>query len=84
MLDIYPFATLIWFKYSLDGIQHYVAVVDKWVFYINIPLALPLTRDGMDYCCTNNNKTKSMNGYKGLFKAIGSFSTEKNACFVQK
>ena len=84
LLCISPFPTLIQFKYLIGGIQHCVTVVSKWVFDSNFPFALPLTCVDMDYCFTNDNETKVINGYKVLLKAIRFFTTYKYTSFIQK
>ena len=75
---------LVQLKKSLGGIQHCVTVLGKCIFDSNNPFAIPLTHDDLDYCFTNNNKTKEMNGYKKLLKAIRFSPIFKNRCFVQK
>ena len=79
MLDISPFITLIQLKYFLRGIQHCLTVVSKWIFDSNVPFALPLTRDNLDYFCTNNNKTKVMNDYKEVLKPT-KISQQRKIC----
>ena len=54
----------------LDGIQYCVTVVGKLVFDSNIPVVLPLTREKIDYCCTNGDKTKGKNSYKGVLNFV--------------
>ena len=56
LIDIYMFQILIQLKEFLGGIQHCFTVVGRWIFDSNIPFSLPLTRDDMDYSCTNNNE----------------------------
>ena len=56
------------------GIQHCGSVVDKLILDRNILLAFPLTCEDLAYCCTDDEKTKDMNYYKLVLKAIGFFS----------
>ena len=70
LMYIYTFTALIKFEDFLDGIQHCVIVVGKWIFDSNINFALPLICDDLDYCCTNDDEEKEMNGYKVVLKAI--------------
>ena len=70
--------------YFIDGIQHCVTVVDKWIFEINNLFTLPLTRDEIDCCVTNDDKAKKVNGYKGVLKYSMFFSTDRSICFVKK
>ena len=39
-------------------------------FYCTFTFEPPLTKDNLDYCCINDNETKGINGYKGVWKAI--------------
>ena len=73
LIAISPYPTLIWLKYFLKGIHHYVTVVGKWMFDSNFPFLLPLTKEDVDCCCINDNETKVMNGYTLLLKAIRFF-----------
>ena len=66
---------------SRTGIQHCVTVVGKLIFDSNITFELPLTHEKLDWCCTNYDETKLINGYKRVLKAIRFFQ-QKNACFV--
>ena len=55
LLEIYMFSTSIKLKCFLTDIQHCVTVVGKWIFDHNINFELPLTREYMDSCCTNED-----------------------------
>ena len=68
MLNIYPFTTLNQLTEFLGSVQNFVTVVGKWVFDRNILFVIPLTSDKLDYCCSNDDKTKGANGYKGILK----------------
>ena len=73
-----------WFSWKIFGrIRHCVTVVGKWIFDSDLPFALPLTKDKLDYCCINDNKTKGMNGYKGILKAIRVFTKENDNSVIQ-
>ena len=82
LLDTYKFTTLIELTESIGGIHYCVTVVGKWIFYRNITFYLPLTHDYLDYCCTNDEESKGMNGYKVLLKSIVLFPTDKNNYFA--
>ena len=84
LLEISPFPTLVQLTYFLCGTQHCVTVVDKWIFYSDITFALPLTCEELEYCFTNDNETKGVNGYNVVSKAIHFSPTDKNKCYVQK
>ena len=58
LLGISPYPELIKLKDSLDGINHCVAVVGKWVFSTNFPFGISLTQDMLDFCFINDNKKK--------------------------
>ena len=77
MLEISSFPTLVQLKDFLGGIQHCVTVVGKWIFDSNVPFARPLTRNKLEYCCTNCDETKVMNGYRGVLKSIRFFQQRK-------
>ena len=68
LLDIYPYPTLIQFKYYLGGIHHYPVVLGKWIFESNLTFALPLNKDNLEYCCINDNEKKGINCYKVVLK----------------
>ena len=70
LICISPFTTLIQLKDLLSGIHHYVKVVGKWIFDSNFPFVLTLTRENIDYCCTDNNKIRGMDGYQVVLTAI--------------
>ena len=80
-LEISLFPVLIQFIDYLSGVQHCVTGVGKWFFDSSINFVLPLTFDDLDYCCSNKNETKVLNGNKGLFKYI--FLTEKYMFFSE-
>ena len=83
LLDISTYPILITLRDFLDGIHHCVIVVVKWVFD-GIVFAIPLTKDNLDYCCINDNETKGINCYKGVFKSIRFFTKENNKSVIQK
>ena len=60
------------------GIQHCVCVCVflRRIFKINIMFAIPITRENLDLCFTNQDK-ESSNGYKVLLKAIIFLTTDK-------
>ena len=79
-----PFTTIINLAYFIGGIQNYVTVFGGWIFDSNVPLALPLTCDNLEYYWTYDDVTKISNGYKGLLKSVGFFPTEKIYFFKSK
>ena len=48
LLDISTFSTLIQLKEFIDGVQHCVTVVGKWIFDSTFPFVLPLTCDNLE------------------------------------
>ena len=56
LLDISTFSTLIQLKEFIDGVQHCVTVVGKWIFDSNSTLSLPITTDNGYHCCINYNE----------------------------
>ena len=75
---------MIQLNYFLGGIHHCVLVVRKWIFDSNFAFEFPLTREKNDYYFINDNKTKVMNGYKGLLKAIMFFTVDNNKSVFHK
>ena len=73
LIEISPFPKPIQLKEFLGDIQQCVTVVGKCIFDSNITFDLPITCNDLDYCCTNYNKTKVMNGFKRVLKAIRFF-----------
>ena len=61
----------------LGGKKDCATVVGKWIFNRNVPFTLTLTRDNMDYCCTNYYETRVINGYKLVLKKIIFIPTDK-------
>ena len=75
MLCLSPFPKLIKLEIFIICFQHLVTLVDMLVFDRNMVFALPLTCNDLDKCCTYDDRTRGMNGYKGIMKAITLFST---------
>ena len=61
----------------IGSIQNFDTVVIKWIFDRNIMFVVPLTHDDMDYSCTNDDKTKVMNGYKKYWNILGYFQQKQ-------
>ena len=80
MLEISPYPTLLQLKYFIDRIHHCVTVAGKWIFDRNYPFEPPLTKDNLDYCCIEDDKTKVTDGYKG----IRVLSKDNNKIVLQK
>ena len=55
----------------IGGMHQCVKVVDKWIFGSNLPFLLPLTKDNLDYCWSNDNQIKGLNCYRRVLKSIG-------------
>ena len=67
----------------IGGIQHCVKVVGNCIFDSNMIFALPLNRDDLEYCCTNDGETKVMNGHKRVLKPIWVFKQRKTSLFLR-
>ena len=56
LIDISPYTTLNQLTEFLGDVQHCVTVVGKYIFDIDIPLALPINNENLGYCCTTDDK----------------------------
>ena len=78
LLEIFPFPKIIQLTYFVGGIQHCVTFVGDCIFDSHVSSTLPLTCGNLEYCFTNNDETKVMNGYKEFLNPLHFLNIERS------
>ena len=67
--DLQPFDMFIGVLQGSDGeINHAIGIFNNWIFDGNEKVAIPLCKEGLDYCCsTSEIKNEFVKFYDGFF-----------------
>ena len=77
------FPTMIQLMNILGGIHQCISIISDRIFDTNVPFGLQLNHKELENWCTDYNKPKLINGYKGVYKYVRFFPTEKNKFFSE-